>query len=61
MVLFVQKNSNGTYCLAEANSHKDDLCTADYYEVEELPHGITYAEVVAKAKQHGCKKLVLDF
>lgn len=63
MTLYLQKNYNGSFAIAERNLHKDEMFSTDYYTlIDEINGNATYQDIVnLVAEKFGCKKLVLDF
>lgn len=63
MTLYLQKNYNGSFAIAERNLRKDEMFSADYYTlIDEIDGNATYQDIVnLVAEKFGCKKLVLDF
>lgn len=63
MILFLQKNYNGTFAVAEKNNYKDEVMDFDYYTlIDDIPADTCYVDLVNYlAEQYHCKKLVLDF
>ena len=60
MTLYIHKDYCGTYSLDEKITGDTEIW-GDWYGLEELPHDITYAQVMELAKAHGASKVVLDF
>lgn len=60
MTLYIHANYCGTYSLDEKVTVNTEVF-GDWYELEELPHDITYAKAMEIAKAHGATKVVLDF
>ena len=63
MVLYLQKNYNGTFAIAEKNNHKSEMFDCDYFTLIDNIKGNTTYKAIAEmvAREFGCKKLVLDF
>ena len=63
MVLYLQKNYNGTFAIAEKNNCKSELFDCDYFTLlDNISKEMTYkalVELVVEKKKK--KKLVLDF
>ena len=56
MILYLQKNYNGTFAIAEKWDY-------DYFTlIDNLPGDITYQSLARLlVEKYGCKKLVFDF
>lgn len=63
MVLYLQKNYNGTFAIAEKNNRKSELFPCDYYTLlDNISKEMTYQELAnLVVEKFGCKKLVLNF
>lgn len=63
MILYLQKNYNGTFAIAEKNNFKSELFPCDYFTLlDNINKEMTYQALVNLAvEKFGCKKLVLDF
>ena len=63
MVLYLQKNYNGTFAIAEKNNCKSELFDCDYYTLlDNISKEMTYQSLAnLVVEKFGCKKLVLDF
>lgn len=63
MTLYLQKNYNGTFAIAEKNNHKSEMFNCDYYIlVDNILSNTTYQAIVnLVVREFGCKKLILDF
>ena len=57
MTLYLQKNTNGTFCITEKNNYYD------YFGViDNLPKETNYKELTDFLKdKYNCKKLVIQF
>ena len=60
MTLYIHKNYSDTYSLDEKITKETEVF-GDWYQLEELPHNITYTKTMEIAKAHGASKVVLDF
>ena len=60
MTLYIHKNYSGTYSLDEKITKETEVF-GDWYQLEELPHNITYTKAMEIAKAYGASKVVLDF
>ena len=63
MVLYLQKNYNGTFAIAEKNNCKSELFDCDYFTLlDNISKEMTYKALVELVvEKKNCKKLVLDF
>jgi len=63
MILYLQKNYNGTFAIAEKNNFKSELFPYDYFTLlDNINKEMTYQALVnLVVEKFGCKKLVLDF
>ena len=63
MILYLQKNYNGTFAIAEKNNCKSELFDCDYFTLLDNINGnMTYQSLAnLVVEKFGCKKLVLDF
>ena len=63
MILYLQKNYNGTFAIAEKNNCKSELFPCDYYTLlDNISREMTYQALAnLVVEKFGCKKLVLDF
>lgn len=63
MILYLQKNYNGTFAIAEKNNCKSELFDCDYFTLlDNISKGMTYKALVELVvEKFDCKKLVLDF
>lgn len=63
MILYLQKNYNGTFAIAEKNNRKSELFPCDYYTLlDNISKEMTYQELANLViEKFGCKKLVLNF
>lgn len=63
MILYLQKNYNGTFAIAEKNNFKGELFSCDYYTLlDNISKEMTYQALAnLVVEKFGCKKLVLDF
>ena len=63
MTLYLQKNYNGSFAIAELNINKSDMFDADFYTlIDNIDKNTTYQDIInLVVKQFNCKKLVLDF
>ena len=63
MVLYLQKNYNGTFAIVEKNNCKSELFDCDYFTLlDNISKEMTYKALVELAvEKFGCKKLILDF
>ena len=63
MVLYLQKNYNGTFAIAEKNNCKSELFDCDYFTLlDNISKEMNYKALVELVvEKFGCKKLVLDF
>ena len=63
MILYLQKNYDGTFAIAEKNNCKSEMFDCDYYILIDNILGNTTYQAIANLvmKEFGCKKLVLDF
>ena len=63
MTLYLQKNYNGGFAIAELNTNKSDMFDADFYTlIDNIDKNTTYQDIInLVVEQFGCKKLVLDF
>ena len=63
MILYLQKNYNGTFAITEKNDFKGGMWDCDYFTlIDNLPGDITYQSLARLVvEKFGCKKLVLDF
>ena len=63
MILYLQKNYNGTFAIAEKNSCKSELFDCDYFTLLDNINGNMTYQALANlvVEKFGCKKLVLDF
>lgn len=63
MTLYLQKNYNGSFAIAELNANKSDMFDADFYTlIDNIDKNTTYQDIInLVVEQFGCKKLVLDF
>lgn len=63
MILYLQKNYNGTFAIAEKNNCKSELFDCDYFTLlDNISEEMTYKALVELVvEKFGCKKLVLDF
>jgi hypothetical protein len=63
MILYLQKNYDGTFAIAEKNNHKSELFPCDYYTLlDNISKEMTYQELANLViEKFGCKKLVLNF
>ena len=63
MILYLQKNYNGTFAIAEKNNCKSELFNCDYFTLLDNINGNMTYQALANlvVEKFGCKKLVLDF
>lgn len=63
MVLYLQKNYNGTFAIAMKNNCKSEVFNCDYFTLlDNISKEMTYKALVELVvEKFGCKKLVLDF
>ena len=63
MVLFLQKNYNGTFAIAMPNLCKSEMCDLDYFTLlDNISKEMTYQALVnLVVEKFGCEKLILDF
>ena len=63
MVLYLQKNYNGTFTIAIENNCKGGMWDSDYLTlIDNLPGDITYQSLANLViEKFGCKKLVIQF
>ncbi len=63
MILYLQKNYNGTFAIAEKNNCKSELFDCDYFTLLDNINGNMTYQALANlvVEKFGCKKLVLDF
>ncbi len=63
MILYLQKNYNGTFAIAEKNNCKSELFDCDYFTLlDNISKEMTYKALVELVvEKFSCKKLVLDF
>ena len=62
MVLYLQKNYNGTFAIAIKNNNKSELFNCDYFTLlDNINKNTTYKTLVNLViEKFGCKKLILD-
>lgn len=63
MKLYLQKNYNGTFAIAEKRDYKNELFPCVYYTLlDNISGDMTYQALVnLVVEKFGCTKLVLDF
>lgn len=63
MVLYLQKNYNGTFAIAEKNNSKGEMFNCDYFTLlDNISASMTYQALASLVvEKFGCKKLILDF
>ena len=63
MTLYLQKNYNGSFAIAELNINKSEMFDADFYTlIDNIDKNTTYQDIInLVVEQFNCKKLVLDF
>ena len=63
MILYLQKNYNGTFAIAQKNNCKSEILPYDYYTLlDNISSDMTYQALAnLVVEKFGCKKLVLDF
>lgn len=63
MILYLQKNYDGTFAIAEKNNCKSELFPYDYYTLlDNISGDMTYQALAnLVVEKFGCKKLILDF
>lgn len=63
MILYLQKNYNGSFAIAQKNNCKSALFPCDYYTLlDNINKEMTYQALVnLVVEKFGCKKLILDF
>jgi hypothetical protein len=63
MILYLQKNYNGTFAIAMKNPSKNDIFPCDYIcLMDEIRGTMSYKTLVELVvEKFGCKKLVIDF
>ena len=63
MILYLQKNCNGTFAIAEKNDFKGSMWDCDYFTlIDNLPGDITYQSLARLVvEKYGCKKLIIQF
>ena len=63
MILYLQKNYDGTFAIVEKNNRKSELFPCDYYTLlDNISKEITYQALANLiVEKFGCKKLILDF
>ena len=63
MILYLQKNCNGTFAIAEKNNCRSELFDCDYFTLlDNISKEMTYKALVELVvEKFGCKKLILDF
>ena len=63
MILYLQKNYDGTFAIAEKNNCKSELFPCDYFTLlDTMNKEMTYKALVELVvEKFGCKKLILDF
>ena len=63
MILYLQKNYNGTFAIAKKNNCKSELFSYDYYTLlDNISKEMTYQALAnLVVEKFGCKKLILDF
>ena len=63
MILYLQKNYDGTFAIAEKNNRKSEIFDCDYYTLlDNISKEMTYQALVnLVVEKFGCKKLVLNF
>lgn len=63
MILYLQKNYDGTFAIAEKNNCKSELFDCDYFTLlDNISKEMTYKALVELVvEKFGCKKLILDF
>ena len=63
MTLYLQKNYNGSFAIAELNTNKNDMFDADFFTlIDNIDKNTTYQDIInLVVEKFNCKKLVLDF
>ena len=63
MILYLQKNSNGTFAIAEKNNRKSEMFDCYYYILVDNILGNTTYQAIANLvmREFDCKKLVINF
>lgn len=63
MILYLQKNYNGTFAIAIKNNCKSEVFDCDYFTLlDNIDGNMTYQALAnLVVEKFGCKKLVLDF
>ena len=63
MTLYLQKNYNGSFAIAELNTNKYNMFVAVFYtRIDNIDKNTTYQDIInLVVEQFNCKKLVLDF
>ena len=63
MVLYLQKNYNGTFAIAMKNTCKSEVFGCDYFTLLDNIDGTMTYQALANlvVEKFGCKKLILDF
>lgn len=63
MILYLQKNYNGTFAISCKNNYKDEIFNYDYETlIDNISKDTSFIDIYnLVVKNYNCKKLILDF